>query len=77
MLRQKQPPPHTPVFMEINYDLTEVEASIIHAQIVKDDFSHTPNEGRPNRPDILDDHNKFMVDFLALCSVHSDSIFDY
>jgi len=31
--------------MEINHDLTEEEASIIRAQIVEDDLSHTPDEG--------------------------------
>ena len=66
MPRQKQPPPHTPVHMEINDDLTEEEASIIRAQIVEDDLSHTPDEGRPIRPDILDDHNKFMVDYSGI-----------
>ena len=48
MPRQKQPPPHTPVHMEINDDLTEEEASIIRAQIVEDDLSHTPDEGKTN-----------------------------
>ena len=66
MPRQKQPPPHTPVQMEINADLTEEEASIICAQIVEDDLSHTSDEGRPIQPDILDDHNKFMVHYSGI-----------
>ena len=66
MPHQKQPPPHTPVHMEINDDLTEEEASIIRAQIVEDDLSHNPDEGRPIWPDILDDHNKFMVDYSGI-----------
>ena len=49
--------------VDINDDLTVEEASIIRAQIIDDERSHTPDEGSPIWPDILESHNQFMVDY--------------